>query len=109
MWRLDWSLMMLEYSLKVLAWFARTACWSLATASGVHMWSSPRARQAYSPPTSSMLASSGSSLKAAVWLRMVSSATSKMPMPPTWVLVPGKYPSTRSRLRPTASKICAPQ
>ena len=60
------------------------------------MCSSPRTRQAYSPPASSMSASTGSSPKAARCMRIASSATSNTPMPPTWLAVPRKYLSTSS-------------
>jgi hypothetical protein len=87
----------------------RALCCSFAIASGVHMCSSPRARQAYSPPVSSMLSSSGSLPKAPRCVRIDSSATSNTPMPPTCEAVPGKYFCTKSCSRPIASKICAPQ
>ncbi|EWS65589.1 hypothetical protein Y695_01161 [Hydrogenophaga sp. T4] len=109
MWRLLWSLMIWAYSLYVFQLLARVLCCSLAMASGVHMCSSPRARQAYSPPVSSMVASTGLSLKAALCMRMASSAISNTPMPPTRLDVPEKYLSTVSLLRPMASNSWAPQ
>ncbi|MPM45612.1 hypothetical protein SDC9_92300 [bioreactor metagenome] len=109
MWRLLWSLMSCAYSLYVLQLLERVECCSLAMASGDHMCSSPRARQAYSPPAASMVSSTGSSLKAAMWLRMASSAISNTPMPSTRLAVPVKYLFTVSLFRPTTSNNCAPQ
>ena len=86
----------------------RVECCSLAIASGVHMCSSPRTRNAYSPPASSALASTGSLPNAALCTRIASSATSNTPMPSTLDAVPVKYLSTSGRDKPTASKICAP-
>ncbi len=84
-------------------------CWSFAIASGVHMCSSPRTRQAYSPPASSMWASTGSSSSnAARWMRSASSATWNTSSPPTLEVVPVKYLSTSERASPTASKIWEP-
>jgi hypothetical protein len=56
-----------------------------------------------------MVSSTGSSLKAASWLRMVSSAISNTPMPSTRLAVPVKYLSTVSLFRPMASNSWAPQ
>ena len=108
MCRRDWSLMICAYSLYVEYWSLRTACCSLATASGVHMCSSPRTRNAYSPPASSAPASTGSPPNAALWTRIASSAISNRPMPSMLEVVPVKYLSITARVRPTASKICAP-
>ena len=49
--------MIWAYSLYVFQLLARVLCCNLAIASGVHMWSSPRARQAYSPPPASSMVS----------------------------------------------------
>src|SRR5688500_8670874 len=109
LWRFDWSLMSAAYSLYVAYLFSRVACCSLAIASGVQVWSSPRTRQAYSPPASSMLRSTGSTgSKASAWMRIASSATSNSPMPSTLDAVPVKYLSTSERASPTASKSCEP-
>ncbi|MCY1522712.1 hypothetical protein D9M68_575770 [compost metagenome] len=108
-WRRFWSLMSCAYSLYVFQLLERVLCCSLAMASGVHMCSSPRVRQAYSPPASSMLASTGSSPKAALCMRMASSAISKTPMPSTRLAVPVKYLFTVSVFRPMASNSWAPQ
>src|SRR2546426_7601111 len=59
-WRRDWSLMIAAYSLYAWGEFCRAECCSFAIASGVHMCSSPRTRQAYSPPASSIDCSTGS-------------------------------------------------
>ena len=109
MWRRLWSLISWAYSLYVFQLLAREACCSLAIASGVHMCSSPRVRQAYSPPASSMLASTGSSPKAALCMRIASSAISNTPMPSTRLAVPVKYFSMVSLFRPMASNSWAPQ
>jgi hypothetical protein len=109
MWRRLWSLMICAYSLYVFQLLARALCCSLAIASGVHMCSSPRVRQAYSPPASSMVESTGSLPKAARCRRIASSAISNTPMPSTRLAVPVKYLATVSLLMPIASNSCAPQ
>src|SRR6476661_8317409 len=109
MWRRLWSLISWAYSLYVLQLLARVLCCSLAMASGVHMCSSPRVRQAYSPPASSMVDSTGSSLNAARCMRIASSAISNTPMPSTRLEVPVKYFCTVSLFRPMASNSWAPQ
>jgi hypothetical protein len=109
MWRRLWSLMIWAYSLYVFQLLARALCCSLAMASGVHMCSSPRVRQAYSPPASSIVDSTGSSPKAARCRRIASSAISNTPMPSTRLAVPVKYFSIVSLFRPMASNSWAPQ
>ncbi len=101
--------MICAYSLYVFQLLARVECCSLAIASGLHMCSSPRARQAYSPPASSMVSSTGSSPNAALCMRMASSAISNTPMPSTRLAVPVKYLAMVSVFRPMASNNCAPQ
>ena len=58
---------------------------------------------------SSMVSSTGSSPKAALCMRMASSAISNTPMPSTRLAVPVKYLPTVSVFRPIASKSWAPQ
>ncbi len=90
MCRRVWSLISLAYSLYVSYLPERVACCSLAITSGVHMWSSPRTRKAYSPPASSMVDSTWSGEKAARCTRTASSATSAKPIPSICVEVPVK-------------------
>src|SRR6266705_991055 len=98
MWRRDWSLMIAAYSLYACGEFCRAECCSLAIASGVHMCSSPRTRQAYSPPASSIDFSTGSSSSNAVlWMRSASSATWKMSMPWPEVAFCGKLEQSLER------------
>src|SRR3970282_966201 len=58
------------YSLKILYWPLRVACWSLNTVSGLKRWYSPSRRHWYSPPQSSSGFPTGRSGKACWWRRI---------------------------------------
>ena len=77
-----WVLTRVVYSLKIAYCFARVACCSLNTVSGLKRWYSPSRRHWYSPPQSSSGSPMGRSGKARWWRRRVSRATTSRPIPP---------------------------